>query len=160
MEHLTELSCAVLTRRSTAWLGFSVELCPGLFDALSWLPWLGLCMNSWWLEWALNPEECSAAKKGKKNKEIMLYIFYFFLKASRKKNRELRSLQGQWASSTKMLSRGSRWINVWKERVWMFCVCLLCVWNCVWDCDVSPDALLCQSWTVVTLPAVKWTHPS
>lgn len=53
----TELSCSVLSLRSTAWLGFFAGRYPGLCDELWWLLWLGLSTSSWWLEWASNPEE-------------------------------------------------------------------------------------------------------
>ena len=60
-----ELSYSVLFLRSTAWVVFFVEPCPGLCGALWWLLWLGLSMSSWWLRWVSSPEDqqCWAPQK-------------------------------------------------------------------------------------------------
>lgn len=59
-------------------VGFFAGPYPGLWDALWWLPWLGLSTNSWWLEWASNPEEhqCWAAIKQDNIRGMMIFDYW------------------------------------------------------------------------------------
>lgn len=123
----TELSCSVLSLRRMAWVGFFAGLFPGLCDVLWWLLWLGLSTNSWWLEWASNPEEQQRATN--EQEDIRGDVLQHFLTESPMK-------EEKWAEElVETLPRFWKLGNVWKKSknaVWLGVFCFLFFFWFVW----------------------------